>query len=285
MEFDPSILIAQRFDQAVSVPFWQLLKDAGYRLVYEIDDNPFAVDTVNWLAYPAYSKGEVLDTIRSCAEISHVVTVTTEPLAEVMREFNPNVVVIPNFVPEEMLGMDRARHDKLTMGFAGGASHLRDLAMIAQTWRDVIDETGCRGHFIGGDYRNMLRPRGFDYTGWEAYPRKYYQMIDFDIGIVPIADQVFNQSKSAIKALEYAALGIPSIASDCAAYRDFIIDGKTGFLVRTQAEWRDRMLLLCADDDLREEMGEAARVHAAGWTIESNWLRWQECYDSLLEEM
>lgn len=281
--FDPSILIAQRFDQAMSLEFWKMLKDLGYRLVYEIDDNPFAIDTVNWLAAPLMAP-QVLKTMRACAEMSHAVTVTTEPLAQVMREFNPNVTVIPNYIPEEMLGIDRARHDKLTMGFAGGASHLRDLAMIAQIWRDVIDETGSRGHFIGGDYRNMLRPHGFDYTGWEPYPSRYYRLIDFDIGIIPIADGIFNRSKSSIKALEYAALGIPSIASDCEAYRDFIIDGKTGFLVKTQAEWRDRMMMLCADDDLREQMGEAAREHAAEWTIERNWHRWQTCYENLLEE-
>ena len=131
----------------------------------------------------------------------------------------------------------------------------------------------------------MLRPstRLLDFTPWKLDPREYYKKIDFDIGLIPIADVTFARSKSWVKALELAALGIPVIASDCEAYREFVVDGITGFLVTTQQEWREAMLLLVNDGELRGKMGGWARERAAEFTIEGNWHRWQSVYEPLLE--
>lgn len=282
-EHDPGIFVGQRFDVPAIVPIWQAL--AGhYGLVYEIDDDPFTVDEVNWLATPVYRREEVLNTIRRCASIADLVTVTTQPLAEVFSKFSQNIHVINNFIPESMLAIHPPRHptEPLILGWAGGVSHMRDVAMIAQTWRDVMEETGVRGHFVGADYRNILRPQGFSYTPWSVDPREYFTKIDFDIGLIPIADCPFARSKSRIKALEFAALGIPVIASDCEAYREFVLDGITGFLVSTQGQWRDAMMTLIKDERLRWEMKLAARRHARDYTIEGNWRRWADVYETLL---
>jgi glycosyltransferase involved in cell wall biosynthesis len=97
-----------------------------------------------------------------------------------------------------------------------------------------------------------------------------------------LARTEFNQGKSAIKALEMAARGIPVIASNFGPYPEFIVDGVTGFLVKTAKQWRDRIRELVADEDLRRSMGEKARELAAGHTIEGNWHRWADAYRSLL---
>ena len=145
-DWDPGIFVGQRFDQPAAIPMWQTLK-GHYGLVYELDDDPFSVDPVNWLAHPTFAKEEALDTMRQCAAIADVVTVTTAPLAEVItRESGQrNIVVINNYIPQALLSAERPHHEMLTIGWAGGVSHMRDMAMIAQTWRDVTDETGARG--------------------------------------------------------------------------------------------------------------------------------------------
>ncbi len=47
----------------------------------------------------------------------------------------------------------------------------------------------------------------------------------FDVGIAPLTDSAFNHAKSDIKSLDYAALGLLSLVSDCPAYRDQIDAG------------------------------------------------------------
>jgi glycosyltransferase involved in cell wall biosynthesis len=92
----------------------------------------------------------------------------------------------------------------------------------------------------------------------------------------------FNRSKSHIKALEYAALGIPVIASDEAPYRDFVVDGVTGFLVRHDHEWALRLRDLVNDAAMRESMGAKAREHARQFSIKEGWKLWEQAYRTLI---
>src|SRR6185436_14479874 len=106
----------------------------------------------------------------------------------------------------------------------------------------------------------------------------YYKGIDFDIAIAPSEDNLFNRSKTWIRALEMAALGIPIVAQNRLPYSDFVIDGKTGFLVDTEEEWETALNTLIMDADMRAEMGANAREPAAGWTIEEGWRLWESAY-------
>jgi glycosyltransferase involved in cell wall biosynthesis len=286
-EYD--IFVGQRCDQPLFRPVWDALREIrkaeGLKLVYEIDDDPFSLDPVNWLAAPSFTRADVLAAIAYFATTADLVTVTTEALAARLRRFSQNVAVLPNCVPAFTLDLPKPAGDRpLTIGWAGGCSHSRDVSLIAQAWRDVTDETGCRGHFVGTDFRNVTRSAGFDWTPWEPEPSAYYRNIDFDIGLAPLSEHKFNGGKSPLKALEYAALGIPVIASDHPVYRDFVADGVTGFLCSTQEQWRDRMRLLLDDEGLRTSMGAKARELAATWTIEGNWTRWADAYRSLTED-
>ena len=60
-----------------------------------------------------------------------------------------------------------------------------------------------------------------------------------------------------MRALEYAARGIPVVASDCEAYRGFVQHGETGFLVRYDHEWGRYLRALVNDEAMRAEMGAA----------------------------
>jgi glycosyltransferase involved in cell wall biosynthesis len=78
---------------------------------------------------------------------------------------------------------------------------------------------------------------------------------------------VFNQAKSAIKATECAALGIPVVASAVRPYEDFVHHGVTGLLVHRDHEWGRHLRALVNDPAMRAEMGAAAREHARQYTI------------------
>lgn len=274
------VVIGQRMDKHDALPIWRRLKVSS-RLVYEIDDDVFSVDTVNWMAHRVYSKPLPQDAVIHAAEVADLVTVTTEPLAEVMRQYNPNVAVLPNHVPAEILEIERPRREKLVVGWAGGASHAADIAMIAQQVRRFLDRHPAELHLIGTDYSETFR-RPARFTRWDPDLMAYYRNVDFDIGLCPLTGTKFDASKSHIKALECAALGIPVIASDVEAYREFVVDGVTGFLVKREDQWFSRLRDLANDAELREQMGVKARELASKWTIDRGWMLWQQAYEELL---
>jgi glycosyltransferase involved in cell wall biosynthesis len=277
---DYRIIVGQRVGKPEALPIWRRLA-ARHKLVYETDDDVFTIDPSNAMAYLTHSP-EVIDAVEFAASAAHLVTVSTEPLAEVMRRYNDNVVVLPNHIEAGLLEVERPRRDRVTVGWAGGDSHYRDFDSIAPQLRRFLERNPhVDFHNIGTSYLRAFKLPG-RHTDWHADIWGYYRSIDFDIGIAPLADTPFNRSKSAVKALEYAALGIPVIASNTDPYRPFVVDGVTGWLVRHEHEWGKRLHELCSDAAMREEMGAAAKKHAAGWAIEQGWKKWEAAYRSLV---
>jgi hypothetical protein len=88
----------------------------------------------------------------------------------------------------------------------------------------------------------------------------YPDILDFDIGIVPLRHTPFNQAKSDIKGMEYAASGIPFIAQRIDAYQELYDSLGIGRLADKANSWLKHIRTL-KDPVLRAE--EAARQKEA----------------------
>jgi glycosyltransferase involved in cell wall biosynthesis len=90
----------------------------------------------------------------------------------------------------------------------------------------------------------------------------------WDIAIAPLADTPFNRCKSAIKALDYAALGLPVLASDRAVYRGTLADGPGGRLVPdTENAWFVALARLVRDARFRHRLSDGARTAFSAGTL------------------
>jgi len=82
--------------------------------------------------------------------------------------------------------------------------------------------------------------------------------------------------------LEAAATGLP-----CIVFRDYetpsVVDGQTGFQVRTRDEMMKALGHLIADRELRERMGSAARQHVAQFDWDVVTRRWESAYLEISE--
>lgn len=274
-----AIIVGQRVGGPGFMYHW-LKAWKTHKLVWDTDDDLWNIDKLNYRAVQNFTQEQITECERA-ASVAHMVTVSTEPLAEVMRQFNPNVVVINNHIDDGMFDLVRPRRDRLTIGWAGGDSHKRDWMMVAPKIRRFLERNpDVDFHGVGENYLTENKIRG-RHSGWSRDLFDYYRTIDFDIGIAPLTFQKFNRSKSAIKALEYAALGIPVIATDIEPYQPFVVHGETGFLVKHEHEWEARLRDLVNDADMREEMGRKAKERARLWSIKDGWRLWADAYSSL----
>lgn len=282
------VIIGQRLNVHRGMEAWRRARGPFSRLVYDTDDDNFNVNMENWQAYQTYQQPETLDAIIHMAGISDLVTVTTEHLAEVMREHTgaQNVLALPNYLPAFVLDMPRPERRRPAVGYQGGASHGADVGLVSRPVRRFLKRFGGWDLQLGGtDYRPTFRAADqAKLIPWVPIyddPPGYYATLDFDIGLAPLVMKPFDYSKSNIKVLEYAGRGIPAIATDCEVYRSFIRHGENGFLVKADHEWLKYLSVLANDDALRLKMGEQARADARNWTIEGNWEKWQTAYASL----
>lgn len=286
--FMPKVLIGQRVCKDAPSDLWQHIAGNPVRpkLVYEMDDDLWNVDPTNAAAFQWFNNGydkisgeyhDVQGNIAENIRVADRVTVTTEALADLVRPMNENVVIVPNTLPEWVLDWERPRNERLTVGWMGSSTHAMDWEQAAEpVGRFLKRNPDVEFHMIGGNYsRSMKLPKTQSrYTKWIDGVENVWRAIDFDIALAPLRPHVFNQSKSNLKALEAAALGIPIVASDCGPYPGFVEHGKTGFLVKRDHEWGKYLRDLVNDEDMRKEMGAAAKEKAYQHTLEGNVDAW-----------
>jgi glycosyltransferase involved in cell wall biosynthesis len=246
-------------------------------LVLETDDDMLTVEPSNLGHFAADPRAR--ESVEYCLRRADMVTVSTPYLAELYSPFTSNIRVLPNYVKASLLDMQRKRRERVTIGWQGGTSHLVDLCAIQDPLRQVLDaHPDVDMHWIGWDMSPLVR-RPCRFTPWFDDVGEYYKAVDFDIAIAPLAPVAFNRAKSYLKALDAAARGIPVIATDMEPYRDFVIDGVTGYLVRTEDEWVARLTELIHDAAAREELGAKAYEQAKAYTMQGNWRAWEKCYE------
>jgi glycosyltransferase involved in cell wall biosynthesis len=282
------VVSAQRWNKHDGLGIWRQAS-LWAKLVYELDDDLWNVTAENWNAYQLYNRPDIQDATQFSAATADLVTVSTEPLAQVLREVagHDRVTVLPNCIPEWVTRLPRPRRERPRVGWMGGASHGVDIGQVAGPVRRFLKRFGDWDLQLNStDYRATFRApedRAFFVPWVPVYenPDKFYSSIDFDIGLAPLWPTQFAASKSAIKVIEYGARGIPSIASDCPAYRNVITDGVDGFLVKNDHEWLKYLSVLASDDALREKMGAAAVEMARRHLIEDGWRAWEAAYEGL----
>lgn len=203
------------------------------------------------------------------------VTVTTEPLARLYREAGvPRVDVIPDAV----LGGDRTPrpHPGLVVGWVADLDDWTDVSQlgIGEALQRLMDaHPNVRVECIGADlelcghYRHASVVADADRLG---------RMAAFDIGIAPLADVPFNHSRSSIQVKEYAASGVPWLASDLTPYAPLGAD-HGGALV-DPGGWLDALDRLVRDEHRRRRLARSGRAWGTQQTIQATADRWEQAF-------
>lgn len=92
------------------------------------------------------------------------------------------------------------------------------------------------------------------YIAWNA-ATEISDLLHFDIGIMPLNDTVWEQGKCGFKALQYMALGIPTVASGVGVNGDIIQHQHNGLIANTADEWYHCIAQLIEQPQLRQQLG------------------------------
>lgn len=284
---DADVIVLQRPLSRHLCELMTVLQDKGAAVVVEIDDDFGAMplmhsgrDVVNPLN-PA-NRDKNWDWLQRCCDKADWVTCTTPKLAERYGRHG-RVSVIPNYVPERYLSIQRPeQRERPWVGWSGSTvTHVGDLEVTKGAIGVAMENTNAELHVIGtgeGVERGLQAPLTHA-CGWvdiEDYPT---EMAKLDVGLVPLKMSRFNQAKSWLKGLEFAALGVPFVATATEPYKSLAELG-IGVVVRTPQEWCEEVTALLSDEERRRWKAEAARaIVAESLTLEANceqfWNAWE----------
>ncbi|WP_435279354.1 glycosyltransferase [Streptomyces sp. 1222.5] len=264
---------------------WLRLKDEGKRLLLDLDDDYFHIDPSNAHARQVWNV-DMLGRLAHNMQVADLVTCCSEPLAAVLRNYAPNVEVIPNGLPAQYLGHPRdyrAEDRPLYVGWAGTSSTVAELPETVRALNRISQYPrpgGVMVRLVGIDPQQAmgigLRGRQIGALGWVERIEEYlHRVAEFDVWVAPYRSTPFNDAKFPTKWLEASILGIPLIASDTEAYRRVIRHGETGLLVRHEHEWGKYLKRLVDDPELRQRLGMAARGEASGSIMQALHHRWE----------
>ena len=307
----PDVLIGQRVSNPAPSSLWQALARGNSlpvrvtdvpewahavlrgeqprpAMIYELDDDLLDVDPSNVAAYREFGRPEIRANIRANLAAADAVTVTTAPLAAVVRQHTDAPVhVVPNYLPDwlpvpvdEIEFRCEVNSDRTVIGWAGGSSHALDWNEAGPTvMRFVRRSPIAEMHLVGARW---VADSSVRFTKWSPRVPDFYRSLDFDIGLAPLRPSVFNRSKSPVKVMEYGALGIVPIASNVGPYADYIEAGHDGLLVDQPHQWGIALRMLTGDHELRATLARNAWEKARDNTISNHVAEWAAVIEEVL---
>ncbi|HVE68928.1 MAG TPA: hypothetical protein VNB64_10145 [Solirubrobacteraceae bacterium] len=254
------------------------LSRAGIAVTYDNDDDFTGVPRES-PDYPKVggAKGRRIHAMTvEAARLARVFTTTTGVLADKYRASGvERVEVIPNHV---MHGVERprSRHDGLVIGWVGGIDHRADTARIpiADVLRRIVERhPDVRVECIGVDLALGAAYRHDAFVPFLDLPAR---IGGFDVGIAPLADLPGNRTRSDIKVKEYAASGVPWLASPVGPYAA-LGEEQGGRLVGDDG-WFDALERIVTSRRDRRRLARKGRSWAKRQTTEAVAGRWEQVF-------
>lgn len=269
-------------------------RELGKFIIYEIDDLLFDLpeghpDKKN----EVYSK-DLMPMLSAVTE-ADLVIVSTAGLREMLKGANPNIVVLPNYLDDQIWHLQPPKEEVpeiLTIGYMGSDSHTPDLDSISQALIDLMAKYKDKLKFKvwGTPLPESLKDlAGVD---WQPSPSsvyvdfvEFFQKQSVDIFIAPLVDNLFNSCKSNLKYLEYGAMGTPGVFSAVTPYTQIVEGGVDGLLATTQDEWNNALESLIVNPSLRKQIAEKAQEKVKNhWLLSKNISSWLCVFGQLPED-
>jgi glycosyltransferase involved in cell wall biosynthesis len=94
----------------------------------------------------------------------------------------------------------------------------------------------------------------------------------FDIGVMPLFDDIWSRGKCGFKIIQYLAAGVPAVCTPVGINREVVKDGVNGLWANSKAEWIERV------QRVDPECGPPTEEMDNGGPA---WERWTKCIEDV----
>ena len=268
----------------IGPPWWELCATKLFRkrLIYDFDD---AV----WLPNSSKANAKLVGRFKNHGKTgkiiswSEVVFAGNSFLAKYAVQFCENVLIVPTTIDLELhshesrvtsheFGQEQSTDSsislgssRLTIGWTGTHSTLKQLEPLFPLLEKVHSQHPFRFLLIA-DIPPDVMPDFVEFRKWNK-ESEIADLLEMDIGIMPLYDTDWERGKCGFKALQYMALEIPAVVSAVGVNTEIVEDGINGFIceailssdLSTSLKWESDLSNLLLNGELRRELGKAGR--------------------------
>ena len=265
--FGIDVLLMQRWMHDTIPARMKTAQGNGQIILNDVDDWYWGLNPGNQAfhdSHPKVSPRENIIHYRKAVAQSDGVVTSTPYLAERLSSFvrKDKLVVLPNHIEiDKFRPHVHTEADKPVIGWLGSTAHRSgDLSILKGVYSQTKDRYGYHHSAHVGWFPPFYEVVGLGIDDVTILPpapsEKLGQLMRFDIGVVPLTSNSFNEAKSWIKGLEYAAAGIPFVASGSSEYKRLKSVYGVGRIAFKQPEWVKHLEQL-RDPAFRQEEADA----------------------------
>lgn len=231
------------------------LRHHSKKVLYDFDDAIMYSEK-----YPDRPSRKRQKSFQRTVRLADMVIAENPCLAEHARQLNKRVEVLPTGLDTAAYNLesDSKKDGKIRLVWIGSSATLKYLTEI----KPALEGIGSRFADV------VLRIVADDFLELEnMHVEKHKWSLETEagditgshIGLAPLPDNKFTQSRFCFKIFQYAAAGLPTIASPVGANPVFVREGVNGFLASSCSDWIEKTSQLLKDPKLRRQIGQAAR--------------------------
>jgi glycosyltransferase involved in cell wall biosynthesis len=238
--------------------FERWLRRTGVPLIFDFDDAvfvPYKSPSNGYLSYLKFPG----KTRTICRLAAHVMA-GNPYLADYARRVNERVTIIPTTIDTEKYTVEpRAESPGApVIGWSGSYSTVQHLDTLGGALQRLAKRERFRLRVIGTpSYK--LEGVEVEALPWRA-ETEVADLRAMDIGVMPLPDDKWSAGKCGLKALQYMALGVPTVCSPVGVNTEIIRDGENGLIAGTEDEWVEKLSRLLRSAELRARLGRAGRA-------------------------
>ncbi len=254
-------------------------KAFGAAFVWDDDDDVTRAD--KRIGGPGVPRGleakRRLDARARLFQLADLITTPSLWLADRFREAGAREVrVIENYVIDDLMGERGVRLGELTIGWVAGDEHRLDaeaLGIADVLARLLDDHPQLHVATLGIDLR--IPSERYRRIAPVPFPELCRHISTFDIGIAPLSPDVgINHARSSIKVKEYAALGIPWLASGIGPYAG--LGEREGGRLVPPASWHAHLEALVCVARVRRKLAKRAAKWGRAQSVAGNAQEWEQ---------
>jgi glycosyltransferase involved in cell wall biosynthesis len=217
--------------------------------------------------------------------VSDMIFAGNQYLADYASQFNKNIHIVPTTIDtQEYQRMVLPKEDdKVCLGWSGSITTIQHFKFAVPALTQIKNKYGDRIKIkVIGDANYKNEELDVISLDWKKQD-ELKELSSFDIGIMPLPDDMWAKGKCGLKGLQYMALEIPTIMSPVGVNSEIIQDGANGYLATTDEEYVNAISKLIDDEILRKKVGaEGRRTVIEKYSVEANKGKYLQYFNEVL---